>query len=238
MRFLDRRFGGMALLASVAAMGGCGEPAPTAATRPAAATAVSVAPRAIAMDDRAAFAHLLAALQTLDRDPPPPLLVSPRSALNAARSAILLQALRPELERRARLYAARLAAPPRLRSPVDGAPVRGFGAETPAGASRGLAWATAPAATVLSPADGVVLFAGPVRGYGVVLILQASGGYHVVLAGLQAAEGGVGRQVAAGDAVGRMPDAGAGPPEVYLELRRDGRPVNPAPFIVSAPSRE
>lgn len=227
-----------ALLGALSLLGGC-EGTARAPARPAGGVATPARAAATApLDDRAAFAHLLAALQTLDRDPPPPLLVSPRSALDAARAAILLRALRPELERRARLYAARLAAPPRLQPPTDGAPLVVFGVPTPAGSSRGVAWAMESGAEVRSPADGVIEFAGPVRGYGVVLILQASGGYHVVLAGLSAAEGGVGRQVAAGDVIGRMPETGEASPEVYLELRRNGQPVNPGPFLNSAPSHE
>ena len=241
MRFLEHQVG-WALLALVGGLAvGCVRAAaparpPVGTDAQASATPLSAVPTRL--DDRAAFARLLAALQTLDRDPPPPLLVSPRSALDAVRAAILLRALRPELEQRARLYAARLAAPPVLRLPIDAPPVRTIGQQTPAGASRGLAWAAPAGADVRSPADGVIEFAGPVRGYGVVLILQISGGYHLVLAGLDAAEGGVGRQVAAGDRVGQTAAAGAPRQEVYLELRRNGSPVNPAPFIVSAPSHE
>lgn len=52
------------------------------------------------------MARLLTALAQFRRDPPPALLVSPRDATEAVRAAILVKAMTPELERRAKAYAA------------------------------------------------------------------------------------------------------------------------------------
>ncbi len=184
---------------------------------------------------RAAQARVLAALQAHGRDPPPALLVPSRSALDAARAAILLNAMRPEIERRAAELRREAAAAARLtlRRPVE-APARRL--------SRGLAYRTAPGAPVVSPLDGRVAFAGPLRGWGGVLILSGPGGYHVVLAGMEAVVDAAGRPVAAGDPVGRMASGSEGGaqsgdrPELYLEVRRNGAPIDPARFLNTSPA--
>lgn len=51
------------------------------------------------------LAQLLSVVEQLRRDPPPALLVSPQDARDAARAAILVKALTPELQTRARAYA-------------------------------------------------------------------------------------------------------------------------------------
>lgn len=52
------------------------------------------------------MARLLTALAQFRRDPPPALLVSPGDATDAVRAAILVKAITPELQKRARVYAA------------------------------------------------------------------------------------------------------------------------------------
>src|SRR4051812_31301297 len=51
------------------------------------------------------LARLLSVVELLRRDPPPALLVSPRDAKDAVRAAILVKAMTPELQIRARTYA-------------------------------------------------------------------------------------------------------------------------------------
>jgi septal ring factor EnvC (AmiA/AmiB activator) len=121
------------------------------------------------------------------------------------------------------------------RAPVVGRLVRAFGAATAAGRSEGLSFATAPRARVVSPCAGRVEFAAPFRSYGRLLIVNCGGGYHLVLAGLDRLDVSVGRSVQAGTPVGVMPDWADGAagtrPALYLELRRDGQPVDPAPWL-------
>ena len=50
--------------------------------------------------------RLLGALELYRRDPPPALLVSPKNATDAVNAAILINAITPELERRAKAFAA------------------------------------------------------------------------------------------------------------------------------------
>jgi murein hydrolase activator len=93
----------------------------------------------------------------------------------------------------------------------------------------------APAgAQVIAPFDGIIAFAGPFRGYGQLLIIEHSEGYHTLLAGLGRIDGEVGSRVLAGEPVGVMAasvtdDAPAS--SLYVELRRDGQPINPLPWL-------
>jgi murein hydrolase activator len=263
--------------------------------------------------------RLLGALQMYQRNPPPALLVDPRSARDAVRAAILIKAITPELERRAKEFTAqsedlkrlrrqadaasgmmfqaesamadrqahiqdlidqkkaleqqlasdasvangdvqRLAArarslgelvhtlgdhdaggaqpsdealPQRLTSPVPGQPAHGFGeAGSDPEHAKGLTWTPDANATVLSPTAALVDYAGPLKGWGVVLILRA-GDYHLVLAGLGSVVAEAGRTVAAGEPVGRMP--GEGRSELYLEVRKGAQPVDPTRWFAAAP---
>ncbi|MDG2242316.1 MAG: peptidoglycan DD-metalloendopeptidase family protein [Rhodospirillaceae bacterium] len=97
--------------------------------------------------------------------------------------------------------------------------------------AKGIVITTRTAAHVVSPFDGVVAFAGPFRGYGQLLILEHSEGYHTLLAGMSRLDGAVGQRVLAGEPVGVMsPD---GDPSLYVELRRDGQPINPLPWLAT-----
>ena len=94
--------------------------------------------------------------------------------------------------------------------------------------TKGLTILTQPGGTVVSPYDGVVAFAGPFRGYGELLIIEHSEGYHTLLAGMGRIDSTVGQRVLAGEPVGAMSgDA----PSLYVELRRDGQPINPLPWL-------
>lgn len=128
--------------------------------------------------------------------------------------------------------------PASFRPPVQGQPVRRFGVRggDPARA-KGWTWAPEPGAPVLSPVAARVEYAGPLKGWGLVLILRV-GDYHLVLAGLDSVSAAPGRDVLAGEPVGRM-GAGSpsGRPELYLEVRRASRPVDPARWFAGLASR-
>lgn len=99
--------------------------------------------------------------------------------------------------------------------------------------------ATQSSAIVTSPSDGSVLYAGPFRSYGQLLILNAGDGYHIVLAGMSRISVAAGQSVLAGEPVGAMGDtrvasaasvSNGNAPELYVEFRKDGKPVDPAPW--------
>ncbi|HEY2359410.1 MAG TPA: peptidoglycan DD-metalloendopeptidase family protein [Phenylobacterium sp.] len=138
-----------------------------------------------------------------------------------------------------------ISPPQSLSSPTAGPIVRRFG-ETLAsgGRSNGLTFAAPGGAKVASPGPGSVQYVGPVKGWGVILILRLAGGYHLVLAGLDKTSVSVGQSVAAGQAVGWMPDSrqstgdgadGQRPSrELYLEVREQGAPVDPGRWLNKA----
>ncbi|HEX6956741.1 MAG TPA: peptidoglycan DD-metalloendopeptidase family protein [Ferrovibrio sp.] len=100
---------------------------------------------------------------------------------------------------------------------------------------RGIRIETRPGGQVVAPADGKVMFAGPFRGYGQLLIIAHGGGYHSLLAGFGRIDRTVGQWVLAGEPVGQMGGSAttSEKPVLYLELRRKGEPVNPLPWLAS-----
>jgi len=259
--------------------------------------------------ERGRLGRLLSALQMMSRRPPPPLLVPASQAVDTVRASILIKAITPELERRARDLSGRqaeigrirrlaalsseqlfttesaqsdrrseiedlsgrkaaLAAvlraeaeqaeraartleariralgarPPvveaqasaptttrlpagrsRLAAPTSGAPVQRFERSSP-----GWRW-RADGATARAPAEARVDYAGPLKGWGQVVILDLGPGWRAVVAGLDTVDVQVGQTVGEGASLGRAPRADDA--EIYFELRRDDRPVDPAPWI-------
>ena len=122
----------------------------------------------------------------------------------------------------------------RAMLPVRGQIVRTFGQEGPAGGlEKGITIETRPDAQVVAPFDGQVAFAGPFRGYGQILIIEQTDGYHTILVGLSRIDGVVGQNVVAGEPVGLMGNPESGRPALYVELRRNGRPVNPVSVLTA-----
>ncbi len=130
-----------------------------------------------------------------------------------------------------------ISAPQSLSIPTSGPIVRRFGeALASGGRSNGLTFAATAGAQVASPGAGAVQYVGPVKGWGVILILRLAGGYHLVLAGLDRTSVSVGQSVAAGEPVGWMPDnrqsgGPRGSRELYLEVREQGAPVDPGRWL-------
>ena len=128
-----------------------------------------------------------------------------------------------------------------LPRPVSGDILRAFGtADGYGGTTRGISIGTRARALVSSPTDGWVVFAGPFRSFGRLLIINAGGGYHLLLAGMESINVDLGQFVLAGEPVGTMGEAsmllpGAGAPEskdpvLYVEFRKDGGSIDPGPW--------
>jgi septal ring factor EnvC (AmiA/AmiB activator) len=112
--------------------------------------------------------------------------------------------------------------------PVVGRTVAGFGAPEGPGTSRGITFAPTAGAQVVAPAAGRVVFAGPYRGYGRIVIIDHDGGWTSLVTGLARLDVGVGDRLVGGSPLGV---AGPGQPTISLELRREGEPVNPLQYI-------
>jgi murein hydrolase activator len=128
----------------------------------------------------------------------------------------------------------------KLPLPVNGARIKEFGApDGLGGVQKGLSVTARAGAQVTSPCDGWVVYAGPFRNYGQLLILNAGTGYHVLLAGMDRISVDLGQFVVTGEPVAVMGGGsvaaaaladGAGQPVLYVEFRKDGTPVDPSPW--------
>jgi septal ring factor EnvC (AmiA/AmiB activator) len=131
----------------------------------------------------------------------------------------------------------------RVPIPVNGVKLKVFGESDGVGGSeKGVSIATRAGAQVTAPADGWVVYAGPFRSYGQLLILNVGGGYHVLLAGMDRISVDLGQFVLAGEPVAVMGNGshvaailatGSSQPVLYVELRKDGTPVDPGPWWAS-----
>ncbi len=126
-----------------------------------------------------------------------------------------------------------------LPLPAQGRRVLTFGEKTQYGSqSRGLVLETRHGGQVVSPSDGWIVYAGEFRSYGQLLIINAGGGYHILLAGLSQIDVQLGQFVLAGEPVGVMSAAAKSPqaktqdnaPILYIEFRKDQRPIDPDPW--------
>ena len=93
-----------------------------------------------------------------------------------------------------------------LPLPVIGKRMRGYGEKDKFGArSKGIVIQTRGEAQVTAPADGWVVYAGRFRGYGNLLIINAGGGYHILLAGMEEMNVSLGQFLLAGEPIAGMP---------------------------------
>jgi murein hydrolase activator len=135
-----------------------------------------------------------------------------------------------------------------LPLPISGIRIREFGApDGLGGTEKGLSVTSRTGAQVTAPCDGWVVYAGPFRSYGQLLILNAGGGYHVLLAGMERISVDLGQFVLTGEPVAVM---GGGPqsaaaiatgssqPVLYIEFRKDGSPVDPSPWWAASGSEK
>jgi septal ring factor EnvC (AmiA/AmiB activator) len=130
-----------------------------------------------------------------------------------------------------------------LPLPAQGKRLKRFGeADGVGGSLKGISLQTRGEARIIAPTDGWVVYAGNFRSYGNLLIINAGGGYHVLLAGMGRIDVSLGQFVLAGEPVavmGAALQAGQGNndnsrPVLYVEFRKDGRPIDPGPWWAEA----
>ena len=117
--------------------------------------------------------------------------------------------------------------------PVAGALLAGFGGTLPdGGTSHGVLIGAPTGSTVKAVADGRVVFADWMIGYGLILIVDHGNGTMSLYAHNEALLRDVGTTVKRGDAVASVGNSGGqGRPGLYFELRRNGQPVNPMGWL-------
>ena len=118
----------------------------------------------------------------------------------------------------------------KLSRPARGPVEISYGQETAKGvSSKGISIKTRSEAQVVSPFDGTVIFAGPFRGYGNIIIIEHGEHYMSLLAGLNNIYCEVGQMLLAGEPVGQMPKNNEA--KLYVELREDSRPIDPEAWL-------
>ncbi len=133
----------------------------------------------------------------------------------------------------------------KLALPVAGSILRKFGDADGTGHSlQGIMLATNAGALVTAPSDGWIVFAGTFRSYGQMIILNPGDGYHVVLSGLEGVTVQQGQFVVAGEPLGTMGNKRVASatalaleterPTLYIEFRKDGKPVDSRPWWTAA----
>ena len=132
-----------------------------------------------------------------------------------------------------------------LRPPVSAArgsfaiPARGlmvsrFDETTALGlTTKGIVIETRASAQIVAPYDGRIAFAGSFREYGLLLIIDHGEGYHTLLAGMGRIDVLLDQRVLAGEPVGVMVAIAGDKPHLYVELRSDGQPINPLPWLAA-----
>ncbi len=121
-----------------------------------------------------------------------------------------------------------------LRVPARGRVVLRFGQpHGEEGVSKGISIRARNGAQVVAPFDGKVVYAGPFRRYGQILIIEHGRRYHTLLAGLDRIHTVIGQWLLAGEPVGVLGSPLDGHPELYFELRRAGQPINPIPWLAT-----
>lgn len=129
----------------------------------------------------------------------------------------------------------------KLPQPVAGTLLKDYGQEDNfGGVTEGQSIATRPGSNITSPADGWVVYSGPFRSFGQLLILNTGDGYHVLLAGMDRIDAELGQFVLTGEPVGVMGATqwasastfglGSTQPILYVEFRKDGRAIDPTPW--------
>jgi septal ring factor EnvC (AmiA/AmiB activator) len=129
-----------------------------------------------------------------------------------------------------------------LRLPAQGRRVKRFGDADAGGSTlKGISLQTREEARITAPADGWVVYSGPFRSYGQLLIINAGGGYHILLAGMSRIDVSLGQFVLAGEPVAEMGNTEtdsqgkkSSRPVLYVEFRKDGRPIDPDPWWAQA----
>lgn len=111
-----------------------------------------------------------------------------------------------------------------MLQPVSGRLLKRYGR-----GEKGITYAGRSAGQVIAPYAGRIEFSGPFKNYENVIILNVGDGYFVLLTGLNELFVDAGDTIQRGEPVGKLPSqTGA---ELYIELRKNGSPVDPKPWL-------
>ena len=116
----------------------------------------------------------------------------------------------------------------KLNWPVKGRLLKRFGNRKVAGRWEGVLIGAKEGTQVRAVSKGRVVYADWLRGYGLLIILDHGKGYMTLYAFNESLYKEVGDKVDAGDAISTVGRSGGrSQPELYFEIRKKGKPVNP-----------
>ena len=111
-----------------------------------------------------------------------------------------------------------------MLQPVSGRLLKRYGR-----GEKGITYAGRSAGQVIAPYAGRIEFSGPFKNYENVIILNVGDGYFVLLTGLNELFVDAGDTIQRGEPVGKLPSQKGA--ELYIELRKNGSPVDPKPWL-------
>lgn len=117
--------------------------------------------------------------------------------------------------------------------PLQGTILFDFGDQDGERKSNGITIAADAGAEIVAPVGGRVVFSGPFKDYGLLLIIDHGNEYHTLLTGFGDIGPREGDIVRAGQMVGRLAERLDSNSRLYLELRYRGMPVNPLPWLAA-----
>ncbi|MDI9635417.1 M23 family metallopeptidase [Geitlerinema splendidum] len=97
--------------------------------------------------------------------------------------------------------------------------------------AQGIIFETKKNAEVFAPSEGTIVFKGPFKNQGDILIIEAGEKVYTVLMGMHKINAEVGESVYAGQKIGSMAGYGASSPKLYLELRQKGKAIDPKGYF-------
>lgn len=126
--------------------------------------------------------------------------------------------------------------PGRFAWPVRGEVVSGFGSKGGGMVNDGLNIAAPRGTPVRAAAEGVVLYSGnEVRGFGNLVLIRHDNGWVTAYGHADRVLVRQGQRVRLGEEIARVGSTGAvGSPQLHFQVRRDGKPVDPAAHLERA----
>ena len=120
-----------------------------------------------------------------------------------------------------------------LHAPVSGEIIHRYGDRKNAGDNyRGMVYRARAGSTVVAPYDGEIVFTGPFRDYGNMVLIKHQNGYISLISGLGKITAGLNQTVIRGEPIALMPTDK--PPEAYVELRdANAKPIDPGDWFAN-----
>ena len=117
----------------------------------------------------------------------------------------------------------------KLRAPISGPIVRKYG-----NGEKGITLGGRSKAQVISPYAGRVEFSGAFKNYDNVVILNVGDGYFILLTGLGETYVETNENIKTGEPIGLLPFKAKGTADLYIEFRKNGKTINPKPWLGAA----